>query len=622
MKLRIILFALLISLSAAVCGHSAALIELSVVERDTVDSRSILVFSDTVVVHPDNAYNIFTGPLTISMVTLRPVGENFHCHVEAATTEAVPDRISKKIWLETGKIAELGLNGKQDKVFETTVTVIRFIDAPRYGATEEWSSGESVHYNLSFDESKIFGANIPYYGAYLERVDETLKNDFNFYYPGKINVFFYGDKKNDVYWDKMYPVSFDPPHMRLSFIYDPHDIPPIATLATAFLLYSKWGYSHPFCVWGAAGYTEEPHFFAAKEYNSGNTIDPSDYFTPRREWKGDSNEYLPFIGSFVRFLIDRYGISKFKQFYRKCSDLTNIRLELARHYGDSYEYLMRDWLSMLGNYNPGRPELGYYAESQFNYLNDYNRSLLLYGFIYAKNPADYTAGLKFGMSLYNLGDYSGAADVYSRLIETMGGTAEYYYLLGNAYYSAGNYENAELNYKEAIKIDDKFSQAYFKLGNLYNHFGRYKEARKTLENALGWAPEGGIYSEIYLEWGRAYKNLGKESVADSLAELGEYFAKTKFAAQPRSRITKMLLGEAYIEADKPDSAFIHISDIINNENRSYYMGRLDLAMGKIYDLKGEREVAIEYYDNVLYSRSAAYHKLEARKYKNNPFRIK
>ena len=56
------------------------------------------------------------------------------------------------------------------------------------------------------------------------------------------------------------------------------------------------------------------------------------------------------------------------------------------------------------------------------------------------------------------------------------------------------------------------------------------------------------------------------------------------------------------------------------EPRPFYQGMGYLWLGKIADLRGERDVAKDYYRLVLSTSSAAYHQAEAKQWLERPYR--
>jgi tetratricopeptide (TPR) repeat protein len=67
---------------------------------------------------------------------------------------------------------------------------------------------------------------------------------------------------------------------------------------------------------------------------------------------------------------------------------------------------------------------------------------------------------------------------------------------------------------------------------------------------------------------------------------------------------------------KPDSALAYYETAEFFEDRPYYLGDIYLAMGKAYDLSGDRPKAVEYYEKVFDVNAAYATRMEAEKYLN------
>ena len=76
---------------------------------------------------------------------------------------------------------------------------------------------------------------------------------------------------------------------------------------------------------------------------------------------------------------------------------------------------------------------------------------------------------------------------------------------------------------------------------------------------------------------------------------------------------------ACIGVDEFDAARNYLEGALFLEKRSFYLGMIHLWLGKLYDLTGEREKAVEYYSKVLSLPSAAYHQTEAEGYLKTEF---
>jgi len=71
--------------------------------------------------------------------------------------------------------------------------------------------------------------------------------------------------------------------------------------------------------------------------------------------------------------------------------------------------------------------------------------------------------------------------------------------------------------------------------------------------------------------------------------------------------------------DDAANAYNHLQVALFLETRPFYQGLTTLLLGKTADVMGERELAREYYGQVLALPAAAYHQAEAQKYLDEPY---
>ena len=63
----------------------------------------------------------------------------------------------------------------------------------------------------------------------------------------------------------------------------------------------------------------------------------------------------------------------------------------------------------------------------------------------------------------------------------------------------------------------------------------------------------------------------------------------------------------------------HLNTALYLEVRPFYRGMINLWLGKLADMLGQREAAREYYGLVISGASAAYHQAEARALLEKPY---
>ena len=82
----------------------------------------------------------------------------------------------------------------------------------------------------------------------------------------------------------------------------------------------------------------------------------------------------------------------------------------------------------------------------------------------------------------------------------------------------------------------------------------------------------------------------------------------------------MWLGIAYLGIGDTDNAEDYLQTALFLETRVFYQGMINLWLGKVADVRGERTVARDYYQRVLAGASAHYHQEEARSLLERPYR--
>lgn len=93
--------------------------------------------------------------------------------------------------------------------------------------------------------------------------------------------------------------------------------------------------------------------------------------------------------------------------------------------------------------------------------------------------------LEKGLNLLSQGKYSGALDIFEKLIESDNGKmcAEYYFNIGYIKTSQEKYPEAIDAFKKATQIDHLFAKAYKALGHVYTKIGKHEEAEKYMQKA-------------------------------------------------------------------------------------------------------------------------------------------
>ncbi|ACK71040.1 TPR repeat-containing protein [Gloeothece citriformis PCC 7424] len=88
-----------------------------------------------------------------------------------------------------------------------------------------------------------------------------------------------------------------------------------------------------------------------------------------------------------------------------------------------------------------------------------------------------------GMDKGILGDYQGAIEDFTEVIDLYPDSAEAYYNRGIAYSKLGNYDAAIADYNQAISLNSNLAEAYVDRAKIYFHFGNSSKGLKDLQRA-------------------------------------------------------------------------------------------------------------------------------------------
>ena len=340
---------------------------------------------------------------------------------------------------------------------------------------------ETNHFIVHFDKRiadkkiKLIVLNHEYYYDVLTkyfkcRPDEKI-NSFVFYNSNQKGKLF-GSKNADVAkpWLNQIYISLDSWDNTLK-----HELAHCFSSvfgAGIFKLASGW---NPALIEGiavaATGQYDENtvHFMAALAYNSGYKVDMNYLFTKIGFYNRASTLSYIFAGSFIQYLIDNYGIEKFKKYYAS-GDFTDIySYQLNKVFKNYYEYLTNtgfDFSVDEAHYYFGRKSIfqkvcpraiSEFLNEGWEQFNNYNFSGARYSFSKVLQLTNsYSALVGNIKSLEKQDSNSQAVNVLSENLGRYINTFYYYNLeliLADLYAKGDNTLRADSIYKD---ISDEF----------------------------------------------------------------------------------------------------------------------------------------------------------------------
>ncbi len=457
----------------------------------------------------------------------------------------------------------------------------------------------------------------------LETDYRQFRGGFNLNLPGKALVFMCPCQIPSVIWDKRFGQMMDPTK-NTTFVLLAKGTITLDPFVVDYLgLMRQFGYAPPFLSEGWANYGSFAMYDMKKMLEAGQTM-PLDSLL-------DTYAYLtadPVIAdrmsaTFARFLIDSYGVGKFRQLYSEADDL-NLRDKLASVYGTSVDSLDGQWRNYIDTVTITWAMLGQEiqkAEALNNYarMEEYARSML----DMAPGHIDslYALGV-LKRSLFYEGDYYDATEVAKAHLALDQTDPRNWLALGAYEMMNGLYDQSREALLNGRAVDSTDQTLWFNLALNSLYTGDTTTAESLLVEIVsdpkGNGPQG--ESRIYLgELVRRHRNK-----ADS-ARAMNYFSAALSAYQHELQTNQtnpsiyMWMGIAALGFGDTDNAYNSLEMALFLETRPFYIGLINLWLGKLSDVLGDHTAATDYYGAVISGASAEYHQAQARNLIEHPY---
>jgi len=492
------------------------------------------------------------------------------------------------------------------------------------GRKGDFKMDPSAHFDIYYVEGSLgdfFWNNIK---NYLETDLTQFRTALDINTPGKINFHIFPCPAPEINWDKRFGYAIDPGRSNVYAIYN-HGFSSIdAMLPNMLLLLHLWGYSPPFLVEGMAGYFDFVTYKMKKLKADGNIPKLETMLTTSGYYSADPEKSEIMAGSFVKFLADSRGISKFMDLYEKSGDLT-ILSNFEKIYGLGIDSLETEWLYYLDTLELSRKLFDLYAaRANALFQSDLQIEYLEQMLNYDLNPADSLDNWqKLATTYYQYGHYYQAEDAYRKVIELDSAKPVYYQILGNLAMINGEYDKAGALFDTVMTMDSTLATALLQKAYIKRIAGDTAAAIDIAEKGLGREESAVGRVEFMLFLGELYNTSGR--YRDS-ARADKYFNDALVIGSdimhkvPQDAVMKLRVGMALMGLGRYEDARQFIDIALFTELRTFYLGRAALYMGRLYDLMGDHAKAAEYYSRGLEPTVAAYHRDMCLQYLDQPYR--
>ena len=619
-----------LSVVLALCPTESAFCErhvnltIQVEEGAAQDSQSFEVVDERVIeLKLDKESFSFQGNFTLYITPSIPQYPLLNLRVELFTIGPDFQRIFKERVVGKDEVLCLGpVRVKNGRVFKVSLIPKIVEDEEKQNLCQYslddpdlWYSDVSVRFQYHYLKNSLADYHWNMNKAYLEREYKKLEKYFSFHYPRKVDYLLCPCPLTQVSWDERLGTSIDPVKNRVFVLYNRNEKTVDSPAAWFTVFYQNWGYAPAFVVEGLSGCLGLGHYYARKLKSRGEII-PLSRFKISKDYRSYSPQ-IAFVqaSSFIRFLIDRYGTAKLKEFYRQVTDLTFDQV-FEKIYSKSLSQVESEWLAFLDSYEILYDDLVYFANIKYNY-NDFSTAIPIFEDLLsmAESQGESLNALQaLGNSYYLSGRYDDALSIFNAKSRYFPQDPRVWNILGNIGYLMGDLEMARKNYHQANDLDTNYSDPLISLGKIFLIREEYDSARFYFDGAekkdIGL--EGLI--DVNLGSSKISKFLGDSLEAQEKSKKALDFSRTFLSQVPERAVPYLKVGESFLEIGFPDSALLYLELAEFLENRPFYQGELFLAMGRAHYLTGDKDLARFYFQRVLENPSAVTDKKEARRF--------
>lgn len=604
--------------------------EVSIDQYDAALDRQVMLFRDTfdLIVEVPTTGFLLNMSLDVTVNSIDSLGVGFDLHVY--TLNETQSNFAQRFRTEYGLPARLfDIAGKNGASYRLTMLPIEAVPVDttycdfliyRQG---DFSVDPSANVNIHYVPNTLADYFWNSVAGMMNDEYELFKKMNSFTLPGRYELFLCPCLSPGILWDGRFSMLADPVKRNLYAVYAEEFNSAYPFLVNHAAILRHYGYSPPFLSEGYANY----HSFAI--YDMKNLLAEREvpalenFLTTSTYFESDPHTADRVSATFVRYLIDEYGVDRFLDLYRRADDLT-LAMTLTAVYGKQVRELEQEWLTyadtvqinfaMASKYCDQAETMRYYELAK-----EYGSVMLDAAGTKADSLAAYTSLVR---GCYFTGDYYGAIDWQQRLLRLDKSSSTAW--LGLAAYEmmSGEYDSAAVHLDQALALDSANYFAIFNQGLLAMVTGDTLTARQQFSSIVNDRSIRTAALESYIFLGFLLKHTQDEGAQSRASQLFAEVIESLRTVGPGQRTNAqrpMWLGAAFLGQDDTGNAVEALRLARFLDSRPFNRGMVELWLGKTADIRGEPEVAREHYGNVISTASAYYHQEEARRYLENPY---
>lgn len=561
----------------------------------------------------------------------------FDCQLSLFTLGPLSQTFFKQFQSEPGGVYFINnIRGKENVEYRVGISPISLDTATTaedhcdYDFRQDgvWNFDPSAHFDFYFVPQSLADARWNLLRDFMEKNFKDYKELFQIAFPGKINCFLSPCVLPQVTWDTRMGYAIDPPRSNCFVLYthDHNTVDPVP--AYLLRIYRYLGYAPPILAEGMAAYFEFPHFYA-KKLKQSNQLPPVSMLLKAVDYYSlPGHDNISAGSSFVKYLIDTYGLSKFKTLYKNSSDL-NLEKQFQTVYEKPLTELETNWHELLDTVTFAQGIFQYFYEREM-YINREEGMALFLGEMKKRMKTFTDTNFVYSQEAWNLymgGDYDTSRALYEALLKLAPANSNYLIIYGNLLLIDGQYDSSRVIYNRLLAVDSTVKTALYKIGESFYSQNNPDSARIYFLRDIDENPSQLSQASSAIMLGDLSLAEGDTSGASdyynhALASMEQIYQFGKSWPAYLLRIGQAHLGLAMCGQDNLGNAKSYLESALYFEvhpTRVIFMTRILKELGKIADLEHRRDDALAYYQKALSYPLPPAFESEVRGYITEPF---
>jgi hypothetical protein len=326
---------------------------LSVYQMDTVHAREVLLLSDTTVLVKgiEASGFLLTFSVDIDLMEVDSSRAVFNAHVITLGPQA--NTYSRTFGVEYGLPAKIsGIRAKDATEYTFAITPLAPVEIDTSLCPYSQHVQGTFHFSPSANMDIYYLPNSLgdfYWGSVRGMLEEhyrQFQRFCNFTLPGKYSIYLCPCLLRSVIWDRRFGMAIDPTRSSAYAVFTMAQNTADPFVITHAALLRNYGYAPPFLSEGLANYPSFALLDMKEIVQQERAVRLTELLDTYRYLESDPVLSDRTSATFVAFLVNQYGLARFKKLYKAAHDL-NLATKTEEVYNLSIGELESLWLTYV-----------------------------------------------------------------------------------------------------------------------------------------------------------------------------------------------------------------------------------------------------------------------------------